>query len=136
MEEKERYEIHMCDDCKVDSYDNNALDKLITNALELQKLFNYQDREINRLTKMLYTTIKHADKLNEENNRLNKELKKCKQSQKQLAISELEKVKTKFNGKRPIDELASEIEIELGYTATQINNFVENQIEKLKGNYE
>lgn len=53
-------------------------------------------------------------------------IEELKQSRKQLAISELEKVKTKFNGKRPIDELASEIEIELGYTSTQINNFVEN----------
>ena len=38
-------------------------------------IFNYQDREINRLTKMLYTTTKHADKLNEENNKLNKIIK-------------------------------------------------------------
>ena len=61
-----------------------------------------------------------------------KENKQLKQSQKQLAIAELEKVKIKFNGKRPIDELASEVGLELSYTATQINNFIENQIKELR----
>lgn len=78
MEEKERYEIHMYDDCCVDLYDNGVLDKSITDQWELEKLLNYQDREINRLTKMLYTTTKHADKLNEENNKLKKFVNKLK----------------------------------------------------------
>ena len=66
-------------------------------------------------------------------NQQDEEIKQLKQSQKELAISELEKVKTKFNGERPIDELASEVGIELGYTTMQINNFVNNQIKSLKG---
>lgn len=49
-----------------------------------------------------------------------------------LCIDELQKIKTKFNGKRPIDELACESGIELGYTSTQIGNFIENRIKKLR----
>lgn len=37
-----------------------------------------QDQEIKRLTKMLYTTTKHADKLNEENNKYKKFVNKLK----------------------------------------------------------
>lgn len=106
---------------------------------ELDKLINMQeengyiifsdgyDENGNEVHKQEF--VKYKDKFNE----LVEENKKLKQSQKQLAISELEKVKTKFNSKRPIDELASEVGIELGYTSTQINNFVENKIKELKG---
>lgn len=75
MEEKERFEIHIYDDVCVDLYNNGVLDKSINDTYKLEKLLNQQDREINRLTKMLYTTTKHADKLNEENNKLNKIIK-------------------------------------------------------------
>ena len=51
---------------------------------EVKTLLNYQNREINRLTKMLYTTTKHADKLNEENNKLNKENNKLNKENQQL----------------------------------------------------
>lgn len=87
---------------------------------EKENLLNYQDREIKRLTNMLYTTTKHADKLNEENNKLNKELKKCKQSQKQLAISELEKVK-EYNHTLSL------------CGSPYIDVFINNQIKSLKG---
>lgn len=75
MEEKERFEIHIYDDVCVALYNNGVLDKSINDTYKLEKLLNQQDREINRLTKMLYTTTKHADKLNEENNKLNKIIK-------------------------------------------------------------
>ena len=75
MEEKERFEVHIYDDVCVDLYNNGVLDKSINDTYKLEKLLNQQDREINRLTKMLYTTTKHADKLNEENNKLNKIIK-------------------------------------------------------------
>ena len=99
MEEKERYE-QLYDgfiyDNKLKEYVSSPCATMKHQMKQLTDLLNYQDREINRLTKMLYTTTKHADKLNEENNKLNKEFKKCKQSQKQLAISELEKSKEKI----------------------------------------
>lgn len=51
-----------------------------------------------------------------------KEIDKLKQSQKELAINELEKTKN----------LACSVIIELDYTARQINNFLGSQIKKLK----
>ena len=49
MEEKERYEIHMYDDCRVDLYDKGVLDKSITNEWELGKLLNQQSKRIKEL---------------------------------------------------------------------------------------
>lgn len=92
MEEKERY--YSVIDCNEDFVIRDCESNQTCKSLfEVKTLLNYQNREINRLTKMLYTTTKHADKLNEENNKLNKELKKCKQSQKQLAVEELRHIK-------------------------------------------
>lgn len=77
MEEKERYELND-NDCIIDNEKGVAICD-ICDVSESPKilvdLLNQQDREINRLTKMLYTTTKHADKLNEENNKLNKIIK-------------------------------------------------------------
>lgn len=106
-------------------YSFNNLDELI-------KTLNKQDKRIKELELLL-----KADKKIETNSlngfeKLRHKNQQLKQSQKQLAIEELEKVKTKFNGKRPIDKLASEVGLELSYTATQINNFIENQIQNLK----
>lgn len=141
MEEKERYELND-NDCIIDNEKGVAICD-ICDVSESPKilvdLLNQQDREINRLTKMLYTTTKHADKLNEENNKLNKIIKaniisadkvvkenqKLKQSQKQLAISELLKIK------RYIDDNAYYIdEINFG---EEINEYIDNQIKELKG---
>lgn len=84
MEEKERYE-QLNDgfiyDNKLNEYVSSPCASMKYQMKTLTDLLNCQDREINRLTKMLYTTTKYADKLNEENNKLNKELKECKQSQ-------------------------------------------------------
>ena len=50
----------------------------------------------------------------------------------EFAIEQLEKVKARFNGKRPIDEMANDIGVELGYTATQIQNYIANLQDQLK----
>lgn len=161
MEEKERFSFGIINGILY-LYDNFNKSNTEITLKDLSDLLNQQDKRIKELqanNEILKTSKSHFKKVAENVvdllGKLNKfigepqtrELNYCKviedtknyieelkQSQKQLAISELEKVRTKFNGKRLIDELASEIEIELGYTATQINNFVENQIEKLKGN--
>lgn len=94
MEEKDRYVYKT-----IDGYnfivDTKTDERYFINKF-LVGFFNRQDREINRLTKMLYTTVKHTDKLNEENNKLNKELKKCKQLRTQLAVDELRKLNKHF----------------------------------------
>ena len=67
MEEKDRYVYKT-----IDGYnfivDTKTDERYFINKF-LVGFFNRQDREINRLTKMLYTTVKHTDKLNEENNK-------------------------------------------------------------------
>lgn len=78
MEEKDRY--YSVIDCNEDFVIRDCESNQTCKSLfEVKTLLNYQNREINRLTKMLYTTTKHADKLNEENNKLNKENQKLKQ---------------------------------------------------------
>lgn len=145
MEERERFELlndNFIYDNKLKEYVSSPNATMKHYMGTLLDLLNQQDKRIKELEnsnqKLQDYYWDEVNKLDESYNKdLEERLKKIeilKQSQKQLAISELEKVRTKFNGKRPIDELASEIEIELGYTATQINNFVENQIEKLKNN--
>ena len=64
MEEKKRYEIHIYDDVCVDLYENGVLNKSVNDTYKLENLLNQQDKE-------------------------NKQLK---QSQKHLAIEQLEKV--------------------------------------------
>lgn len=93
MEEKERYEIHMYDDCNVDLYNNGFLDKSITNEWELEKLLNQQDKHIKELELLLKAdkkiktnSLNGFEKLRHENQQL-------KKTQKQLAIDELEKIK-------------------------------------------
>lgn len=73
MEEKERYVI-VGDIIAKDRKNDNCFG-IVHAVNEL----NYQDREIDRLEKMLYTTTKHADKLNEENNKLKQEVNDWKQ---------------------------------------------------------
>lgn len=95
-------------------------------------LADWSEQEaINKLGE-LEDVVEELDRLRNQLELSQIENMQLKQAQKQLAISELEKVKTKFNSKRPIDELASEVGIELGYTSTQINNFVENKIKELE----
>ena len=100
MEEKERYEIHMYDDCNVDLYNNGVLDKSITNQWELEKLLNQQDKEIKQTKNNL---SKFGNIISEQDRKI-KELKEdCAiykssinelyKAQKQLAIDELKKIK-------------------------------------------
>ena len=100
MEEKERYEIHMYDDCNVDLYNNGVLDKSITNQWELEKLLNQQDKEIKQTKNNL---SKFGNIISEQDRKI-KELKEdcviykssineLYKSQKQLAIDQLEKIK-------------------------------------------
>ena len=128
MEEKERY--YSVIDCNEDFVIRDCESNQTCKSLfEVKTLLNYQNREINRLTKMLYTTTKHADKLNEENNKLNKELKKCKQPQKQLAISELEKI---YNLFEPYENSQKDT-ILCANNGISFVDYLENQIKSLKG---
>ena len=69
---------------------------------------------------------------NQKENKVYKIIDQAHQDKISFCIEQLEKVKNKFNGKRPIDDLANEVGLELGYTATQIQKYIDNQIEELK----
>ena len=99
MEEKERYEIHIYDDICVDLYDNGVLDKSINDTYKLEELLNQQSKRLKELE--------------QENQQL-------KQSQKQLAIEELKKVK-EYNHT-----------LSLG-GSPYVDVFIDNQIKSLKG---
>lgn len=113
---------------------DNRIKELEEENLQLKHKLAEKEKEIDEFKRIGEKC--HLNDLLEDKRKENKILiriaEQLIQSQKQLAISELEKVKTKFNSKRPIDELASEVGIELGYTSTQINNFVENKIKELE----
>ena len=72
MEEKERYEIHIYDDICVDLYDNGVLDKSINDTYKLEEFLNQQSKRLKELEQ---------------------ENQKLKQSQKQLAVEELRRIK-------------------------------------------
>lgn len=96
--ENNRYKLYIYDDYKVDLYNYGILDKSITNDFELEKLLNQQDKENQKL----------------------------KQSQKQLAISELKKVKNILRYYCDVKSFGCDI-----------FNYLDNQIKELKGvNYE
>lgn len=154
MEEKERYEL-LNDNC---IYDNKLKEYVSSPALSrkcymksLTDLLNYQDREINRFTKMLYETVKHADKLNEENNKLNKIIKtnlisadkivkennKLKKSQKQLIVNEFKKLKWSIldasNGYWHYFNKTGDAYMTSGDLESCLKEFIDNQIKELKG---
>lgn len=54
MEEKERYEVHIYDDVRVDLYNNGVLDKSINDTYKLEKLLNQQDKENQQLKQQLH----------------------------------------------------------------------------------
>lgn len=72
MEEKDRYEIHIYDDICVDLYNNGVLDKSINDTYKLEELLNQQSKRLKELEQ---------------------ENQKLKQSQKQLAVEELRRIK-------------------------------------------
>ena len=104
MEEKERYEIHIYDDICVDLYNNGVLDKSINDTYKLEKLLNQQDKRIKELENKL-DILRQKDiifrqncrqgyvKDLEEMNNLREENQQLKKSQKQIAISELRRIK-------------------------------------------
>ena len=67
MEEKERYEVHIYDDVRVDLYNNGVLDKSINDTYKLEKLLNQQDKELSKL-RASYQQVK------EENSQLKQQL--------------------------------------------------------------
>lgn len=169
MEKKERYEIHMYDDCCVDLYDNGVLDKSITDQWELEKLLNKQNARIKELeeenqqlkqqleesekeTKHWHGLYKYRDnqfqsvrqryhllnKLQSDYTKKDKlhllqmqclelveENEKLKQSQKQLAISELEKVKEYIVLNDKYDE-------EIGCNIIETFDLLESLADKIK----
>lgn len=132
MEEKERYEIHMYDDCNVDLYNNGVLDKSITNQWELEKLLNQQDKHIKELELLLKAdkkiktnSLNGFEKLRHENQQL-------KKTQKQLAIEELEFVLKNFRNRPAYFDVARQ-ELCLSDQDKQFIDFINNRIKKLCG---
>lgn len=93
---------------------------------QLKQQLAEKEREIEKYKELC--TISKLEDLQVENMLL----KGKNQDKISFCIEQLEKVKNKFNGKRPIDDLANEVGLELGYTATQIQKYIDNQIEELK----
>lgn len=54
---KNRYEIHIYDDCNIDLYDNDILNKSITDEQQLGELLNQQDQRIAELEEQLKNAI-------------------------------------------------------------------------------
>ena len=105
MEEKERYEIHIYDDICVDLYDNGVLDISINDTYKLEELLNQQSKrlkEFEQENQQLKDQVKKSyqegllqkqfDK-DMEIQELKDKIETLKQSQKQLAIGELRRIK-------------------------------------------
>ena len=117
MEEKERYEIHIYDDVCVALYDNGVLDKSINDTYKLEELLNQQDNHIKELEE---------------------EIRQLKQSQKQLAVSELEKVENWCEEHEYSDDfdyvITYEYDEEDGSgNVDYLKDYIDNQIKSLKG---
>ncbi len=124
MEKKERYKL---------IYNDEELGKAIIDTEEdlsddihswniLCDLLNQQDKEIKYFQKLNIEIIMQNKNIIKDAEIINQENQQLKQSQKELAINELEKAKN----------LACNVIIDLGYTARQINNFLDNQIKRIK----
>lgn len=107
--------IEELDECK-----NN--DEILQIVLDLKM----QNADLSKMIDDLKQQLKEKD--NEHTKEMMAFEKKCQAyyNSKGFAIEQLEKVKARFNGKRPIDEMANDIGVELGYTATQIQDYIEN----------
>lgn len=129
MEEKERYEL-FGEHCIKDN-DVNARRQLL-DAYVACVILNEQDKRIKELELLL-----KADKKIETNSlngfeKLRKEIQQLKQSQKQLAIEELEFVLKNFRN-RPTYFDVSRQELCLSDQDKQFIDFIDNQINELKG---
>lgn len=63
---KNRYEIHIYDDCNIDLYDNDILNKSITDEQQLGELLNQQDARIKELEEQLKNAIVPKFKIGQE----------------------------------------------------------------------
>lgn len=137
MEEKERYEIHIYDDICVDLYDNGVLDKSINDTYKLEELLNQQSKRLKELekeNKQLKDQVKKSyqegllqkqfDK-DMEIQELKDKIEQLKQSQKQLAIEELEKL-------REYIVLNDEYDEEIGCNIIKTFDLIEDLADKIK----
>lgn len=137
MEEKERYEVHIYDDVCVDLYDNGVLNKSVNDTYKLENLLNQQDKRIKELEEELDNAkrdyipklefgLQRANKMGRDAEKENQQLK---QSQKQLAISELEKI---YNLFEPYENSQKDT-ILCANNGISFIDYLENQIKSLKG---
>lgn len=96
MEEKERYEVSVGSDyITITDYDKNELRAF--NNKHLQDLLNHQDKEMKQAKENLSKFGNIISKQDTRIKDLEEENQKLKQSQKQLAISELRRLKENFD---------------------------------------
>ena len=123
MEEKERFtNLHYLDN-QIFVYDNKLKSKRVMGTEECFELLNQQDKRIKELeekyqdlkedndatTESLYACRTYLDKNTSKMWELEKENQQLKQAQKQLAISELEKLKEKRKYDEKIDTLEQQL---------------------------
>lgn len=137
MEEKERYEIHIYDDICVDLYDNGVLDNSINDTYKLEELLNQQDKRIKEFEQENQQLKDQARKAYQEGllqkqfdkdmeiQELKDKIEQLKQSQKQLAIEELEKL-------REYIVLNDEYDEEIGCNIIKTFDLIEDLADKIK----
>lgn len=137
MEEKERYEIHIYDDICVDLYDNGVLDKSINDTYKLEELLNQQSKRLKELEQENRQLKDQARKAYQEGllqkqfdkdmeiQELKDKIETLKQSQKQLAIEELEKL-------REYIVLNDEYDEEIGCNIIKTFDLIEDLADKIK----
>lgn len=137
MEEKERYEIHIYDDICVDLYDNGVLDKSINDTYKLEELLNQQSKRLKELEQENRQLKDQARKAYQEGllqkqfdkdmeiQELKDKIEQLKQSQKQLAIEELEKLKEYI-------VLNDEYDEEIGCNIIKTFDLIEDLADKIK----
>ncbi len=126
MEEKERFELEFEDN----GFKNYVLDKenmenFYVSFTDLVILLNKQDNKIKLLEQQNLSLQEQSIR---DNQNWIEEVEQLKQSQKQLAIAELEKVKNYFDDKEDNGESEGWI-----ITNRVVVEYVDNQIKELKG---
>ena len=130
MKEKERYEIQIYDYICVDLYDNGVLDKSINDTYKLEELLNQQSKRLKELeqeNQQLREDLQAKDILVNTYMSVVGTLdnaKQLKQSQKELAIIELKKLKEN------VWQSATDLYGLFDYT--ELAKIIDNQIKELK----
>ena len=117
LEAQEKFNFDYRDRCQLEEYQRWAdkeITKLNNQNKQLKKQISKMEETLGRIMSGEYIPANIVDK----------SLKLSKQSQKQFAISELEKLK---------DFIDHNIEIENDMSALKLQEFYDNQIKKLKG---